>query len=328
MNTDTKLPLATTEQMPLDKSIIIPGIGQTIVIPEATITRRDDILTQSKAVRAVFDDQTRDAALTAIRELKNFRLDADKAREAAKAPINALAKQVEAKIADFCRETGCGSGESKQGPEEKRLLQLVTRHEADLRRQREEAERKAAAERYAAEEADRERQREIIRREEEAKRKLQEAEDARMRAERARTDTSKEKQAEIEAQARAAAEKAQEEAEELAIAAEQAALDARQREREEQDRLAALSIPVAGLTVKKVWTYEINNILAFAREWPDLCKIEIKHREVLEAINAGTFDYTLRDDEKSESPESMLTPNILRTAPGLRIFRKDELKVR
>jgi len=328
MSTETQLPLETTPAAAIDKSISIPGIGDTIIIPEATITRRDTILTQSKAVRAVFDDASRDLALAAIRELKGFRLDANKAREAAKAPINALAKQVEAKIADFCKETGCGSGEANMGSEEKRLLFAVTRHEADLRRQREQEAAKAAQLQREAEEAQRERDREIARREAEAAQKIKEAEEAAAKAARARTDTSKEKQAELEAQARAAALKAQEEAEALAIEAEQAALDARQREREEQDRQAALSVQPQGMTVKKVWTYEINNILAFAREWPDLCKIEIKHREVLEAINAGTFDYTLRDDEKSESPESMLTPNILRTAPGLRIYQKDDIKVR
>jgi len=328
MSTETELPLATSEPKPLDKSIVIPGIGQTIVIPEATITRRDEILTQSKAVRAVFDDASRDQALAAIRELKGFRLDADKAREAAKAPINALAKQVEAKIAEFCKETGCGSGEAKMGPEEKRLLQLVTRHEADLRRQREEAERKAAAERAAAEEAERERQREIIRREEEAKRKLQEAEEARLKAERARTDTSKEKQAEIEAQARAAAEKAQEEAEALAIEAEQAALAASQREREEQDRLAALTVHPQGMSVKKKWDFEITNVIAFAREYPDLVTIEPKRREILEALNAGTFDYTLNPDEKCVTPEALVKPGVMRVAPGMRFFQKDDIKVR
>jgi hypothetical protein len=63
------------------------------------VDARDQIIANAKNIRAVFDDVTRDAAIAAARDLKQFRLDADKARTAAKAPINTLAKKVEALMA-------------------------------------------------------------------------------------------------------------------------------------------------------------------------------------------------------------------------------------
>jgi len=82
------------------------------------------------------------------------------------------------------------------------------------------------------------------------------------------------------------------------------------------------------MSVKKKWDFEITNVIAFAREYPDLVTIEPKRREILEALNAGTFDYTLNPDEQCVTPEALVKPGVMRTAPGMRFFQKDDIKVR
>ncbi len=324
MSTETELPLTTTEPTtePVSKAIVIHGIDQTIIIPDALVKRRDEIVKKAKAIRAVFDDTSRDNALASVRDLKGFRLDADKSTVAALAEINTLPKQAKTKIADFCKETGCGTGQTNQGSEETRLLQLLTAHEADLARQRAAAQKRIDDQKEADRLAEVERQNEIGRRTQLAADALKAAEEAKQRAERARSPQGEAKATEAAAAAIALAKQAEEESEELAIQSEQAALEQQQRERDQQDQLALLSAPEQGAKFTEEWRFEVQNVIAFASQFPDLCDISIKKSKVTEAMNAGTFDYTLREDETCVTPEALVSPRVLRTAPGMKFFKQ------
>ncbi len=318
--------MSTTTEEP-SKTLAIPAIPETIVIPESAFATRDAALEQSKAVRAVFDPKSRDEAVAAIRTLKELRLQMDKFREFAKAPITAAGKKVESIVADFSKEIGCGSGDPKKGPEEKRLDALLVRYENEQRflREKEERERQAKLEEDRLAEV--ERLKEITRREEEAKAALAAAQEAAAKALRARSDTGREKAAEEEASALAAATAAQEQAEALALEAEEAEMTRRQQAQEDADRQAQLAIPIPGYKPKDVWTFEVTNAWAFAQIFPDLVTIEIKKREVNEAIAAGVFDVKLTEGDKAgDWTASHVEGDTYRAAPGMRIYK--EIKIR
>lgn len=315
----------TTE--PQTKAIILAGLEPITVIPESAFATRDESLEKAKACRAVFDSQTRDGAISARNTLKELRLQIDKFRSFAKAPITAAGKKVESIIADFSREIGCGSGESAQGPEEKRLNQLLIRYENELQREREAAEARRREEERLAREAEMERLREIARREAAAAQALRDAEEARQRAERARSDKGKESAAQAEAEAKAAAQKAQEDADRLALEAEQAELDRQQRQRDEETKQIELASQTSPVKTKEVFDYEVINAFAFAMAYPDLVRVEVKRREVLEAMNEGKFDCRMTEADKvGDWSNAHVSGDVYRAAPGLRIYRATKLK--
>lgn len=130
--------------------------------------------------------------------------------------------------------------------------------------------------------------------------------------------------AELERQAQEASEKAESlkgkkaevakaEADRLKWEAEKAAIEAEQSEQ-------PLAVTSAAGKLKIQWDHEVTDIKAFVCAYPQFCKIEIKRREFLEAINGDFFT-------KSQYPEEIpLSPGKPPRPPGIRVFESAKIK--
>lgn len=97
--------------------------------------------------------------------------------------------------------------------------------------------------------------------------------------------------------------------------------------REMQQVEAEISTPsssVAGMGVKKEYDYEVVEINAFAQQYPDLVKIEVKRRETLEAIKSGRFNV----HEWSKDQQMSVPTDIIGIPAGLRVFEVTKINVR
>lgn len=254
-----------------ETTIVLRDFSGDIEITPAAAARKADLILAGKEIVQVTNDDEQSTALTAHRGLKALRTEVENQRKAIKAPVLALGKKIDDIAATFIADAE---------KEEQRLQGLINHHQQVLMRKRQEAE--AAAER--------ERQRianeaaAAQRAAEEAERKRQQAEIAAQQAEALKG--KRKEQAEAEA-ARLAAEakRLEEDAFEKSLAAE------------------AIPEPIVpeieqpkGLTAKTVLDYTVDgrnefeqhaSLIKFAAAHPNLVKIEIKRRDLLDEINAG-----------------------------------------
>lgn len=112
------------------------------------------------------------------------------------------------------------------------------------------------------------------------------------------------------------ARKATEKAEKLRWEAEKAEIEADQKVQEEQP----LAVQTVAGKLKVQWDYEVLDAEAFVCAYPQFCKIEVKRREFLEALNGGFFT-------KSQFPEEIpLSPEMPPKPPGVRVFRSEKIR--
>jgi len=270
--------------------IIVPKIDvSALTVEPETIRLRDRYIENAKEIRLILNEEDQIAAVGALRDLKALRTSTEATRKSVKAPVLDVGKRIDALAASVIDPlTG----------EETRLNQLVTAYQRKLRDDAAELERRRQAEEARI-------TRERIAQEEEIERRRIAAENAIKAAERI-GDTKK-------------AEEAAAEATKLQELSDKAALD-REMAEMDQDQVAIAS-QTSGVTVREPWDFEIMSIESFARNYPDLVTFTIKRREVLEAIKSGVFDKTLDAGMRPIATDYVLSENVVRTAPGLRIFK-------
>lgn len=138
MNTDT---------MTEPTALILAGEGYQLAIAPEAEKRKAELLEIAAAVRHVRDNDESADAQYHIRSLAAMRIEVEKSRKAIKEPVIRIGKLIESTAANFLAELV---------DEEKRIAKLVGDHSEDvarLKREKEDAERKAFDKARAAREA-------------------------------------------------------------------------------------------------------------------------------------------------------------------------------
>lgn len=283
--------------------LTITGIQQT-GLPSVSITpdaheQKAVALASSKSVKLVFSESTQLEAIESTRTLKALAKSIEEARQAVKAPFLAIGKEIDAKARAFTADLDAEIHRLDN------LTQAYQRKLADDRRREEQRKAQEDAERQRIEEA---RQREI-----EAKRKELE-ELAALEREAAET-LSPSVQPAAQAQVQQWKIDTKKELERLEIAAELAALEAEEIPEPEDE-------PAPAIKARKVYDFEVLDPFAFASQFPQLCEITPKRREILEHIKAGGFNV----QEWSNTEQRMVPSQNIGSVPGLRIFEVYKLK--
>lgn len=285
----------------------LPTVSLTEEFPAA----RESVLAPSRAIIVVFNPETQLAAANAERKIKDMLKAIETARKFYKDKVNTVGNDIQRVAAE-------ASAPLEAEKTRVNNLQVAYARKLEAERRAEEERRRKAAEEAAAIERARIAEAERKKREAEAARR--DAEAARLAAESAE---SPEARAEAEAGQRAAeAQQAATEAESLwsSQEAERAALDA---------ELAAIpNLPAvamaAGTRAKVTWDFEVLDAHAFAIAFPQFVKIEVRRREVLEALNApGMPAFVTRFPEDKPAEE-----NGPPRPPGLRVFEAMKVNVR
>lgn len=234
---------------------------------EPAIAEKRRLLDEAACIKAVSDDLSVELASQTLVAIRGLTKACEESRIAVKAPVLKLGKDIDAVAAAFSAELTAAAT---------RIGRLVAAYQA-------EQARKAA-------EAERIRQEEIAR----IERERREAEERSLReaAEAAAKAKSKE-------EAEAAIARAQQQAEEAARAAQQRV-----------NAVVTAPAPVqpvklAGVTVRKVWKFEVLDVKALHAARPELVELQPRRSEINSVISAGD-----------------------REIPGLRIWEENESRVR
>jgi len=127
--------------------LILAGDGYQLTIAPEAVARKEELLSVSKAVCHVRDnDESGDAAYH-VRSLAAMRIEVEKSRKAVKEPVNRIGKMIDAAASDFLAEITA---------EENRIKKLIGDHATEVARikaEKEEEERKAFDAARAAREA-------------------------------------------------------------------------------------------------------------------------------------------------------------------------------
>ena len=138
MNTDTMI-----EKAPL----ILAGKGYELLIAPDAEDRKEELLIHAASVKQVASNDESADAQWVSRKLAAMRIEVEKCRKLVKEPVNRIGKLIDQTAAAFVEEIAA---------EEKRITKLVGDHAeevARLKREKEEAERRAFEEARAAREA-------------------------------------------------------------------------------------------------------------------------------------------------------------------------------
>jgi hypothetical protein len=245
--------------------VLTPKADLSVSLAPDAITTRDDALKVAREIAAITDDLDLEIAADALRRLKGLAREVETGRQAVKAPVIKLGRQIDDTAAQFIAGITA---------EAVRLERLLSDYHAAQRRAAAEAERvrQAEADRLAAE-----------------ARKLQQvadaAEAARLAAQAADRDAAERemlgqqvRQAELDG---IAAKRITAEQQAAALAAQQAKL---------ADATSALEKPVAapyrpsGMSVRDVWNFEVIDIWKVPRE---MVRIEPDRNAIHAALRAG-----------------------------------------
>lgn len=291
---------------PLTTALILSGEGYRFEVAPAALAQKKLLIDAARAIVAVTDDASCEAAQARLKGLSVMRNFAEKSRVEVKAPVLKIGKEIDETAKTFSADIVT---------EEARLSGLVTeyvREQQRIAREKElEAERerqRLERERHEAELAAQREQMRIEREKMEAEKRAHEAELERLRAEAAKSD---EAQAEARRKQEAALAEQREAEARLKAAQEQAernAAAARQREQE------AVTVPTPAVTPKGVTEqidFEVLDVAAFYAKFPQFCEVTIKRGPLLTAIKASF-------DKKGKLPE----------IPGLRVFQNIKVKGR
>jgi chromosome segregation ATPase len=128
-------------------TLILAGEGYNLTIAPEAEARKAELLSIARAVQHVRDNDESADAQYHSRSLAAMRIEVEKCRKAVKEPVNRIGKLIDQTAAAFVEEIAA---------EEKRITRLVGDHAeevARLKREKEEAERRAFEESRAAREA-------------------------------------------------------------------------------------------------------------------------------------------------------------------------------
>lgn len=252
--------------------------------------RRDELVATAWGVPQVQDPSELEIALAAYRNLRDFEKEVEREEGALKGPLNdaknRLLRLIETEMAT--------AGKAK-----KRLKDMIDGYEAEQEAKRQAAARAAEQERarIAAEAAKAQRMAE------EAERQRRAAQDAAARAEHSKGAESEKAKAEA-ARAAAEATRLEEEAFNRSLQAEMA-----------PEPTLAEPEKTQGVSAREVLDYEViganqfqqhDSLIAFAKSNPRLVKVEIKRRDLLDALASGQIT----------------------EAPGIRIVKKLDTRIR
>lgn len=260
--------------------ILSRGTDQVgLEIQTTVVEAKQNALALSQTVRAVTTPAEQDQAATSLRTLKKLLRELEDSRTLAKAPFLEFGRRIDGLAKEFAAEIKT---------EAERVNGLLDAYQAEQEQIKQEAERK------------------------------RQAEIARIEAERrAAEQAEQERLAKLEAQRRreleAAKAKDRAEAYRLAVAQQ----EAREKERleAEKSRMTQVAAPAPapvqsapraeGMIVRKVWKFEVLNVLAVHQSNPELTDVSVSISRVNEAIRNG-----------------------LRECPGLRIWEETQTGVR
>lgn len=227
------------------------GAVEITIEPDA-FAARDEAIANATLIGRVSNHLQAGSAADALKSLKAITKAIEASRTAIKAPVLDLGKRIDTTAKQFIAEVEI---------EVTRLTGLLTAYEVEQRRIAAEEERK--------------------RQEEERKARAEEA--ARL-AEINRLQRLAEQAALL-----AESEREREAAEVRRVAAEQAAAIERAAAAERQANLPAVIEPpkVSGTVVREQWTFEVEDLRAFAQAHPDLVDITVRRADVLQLIRGG-----------------------------------------
>jgi hypothetical protein len=143
-NTNT---MNTTDTMIEKAPLILAGKGYELLIAPDAAVRKQELIEAASLVTAVADNDESASAQFVSRKLAAMRIETEKCRKAVKEPVNRIGKLIDKTAADFIAEIEA---------EEKRINRLVGDHAVEvarIKREKEEAERRAFEEARAAREA-------------------------------------------------------------------------------------------------------------------------------------------------------------------------------
>lgn len=254
-------------------ALAILGDGYQITITPEAEKQKATIIQAARAVVAVTDTDSCDIAQSRLRSLASVRTAVESSRKQVKAPVIDLGKRIDGIaaefVADVVAEESRLSGLVTEYAREQQRIQLAAEQERQrIERERHEAE--MAAQREAAR-IERERQA--------AEKAAHEAEIARLKAEAAQSEEGQKAAREAQEKALAAQREAEARAEAARRQAEADAAAARERE-----QAAAAVVAPTSVGIREEIDYEVEDILAFAAKFPQLCRIEPKRAEVLAAL--------------------------------------------
>lgn len=232
----------------------LPAI-ESIAFGETITQSKENALATATLVHKVTSPSQEKLAADTMRDLKAVERTVEDARKTVKAPILEIGRKIDSAASVFILEV--------QG-EHHRIRRLVENYQAELLRQKQEAERKAREELARIERERAEAERAEQRRIEEARR----AELAKARDEQERA---------------AAEERAQRAAEEAQARA------AQQAQQAQAAVLTALPTPVktAGMAVAEEWDFEVKDALVLANCHPEFVTITPKVRDIKAALKEG-----------------------------------------
>jgi multidrug efflux pump subunit AcrA (membrane-fusion protein) len=223
-----------------------------ISISPAAIDIRDAIVASAGWISKVTTQSHFTSAVEALKRLRVVAKSVEASRVEIKGPVLEIGKRIDATAKQFVAEVDT---------EILRLTALLTSYEVEQRRIAAEAERQ--------------------RQEEERRRQAEEA--ARM------AEITRQQQAAARAELLANTERERAAAEARRIEAEKAAAIERAAAAERQANLPVVVEPpkVAGTVVREDWTFEVTDLRAFSKAYPDLVEITIRRADVLKMIRGG-----------------------------------------
>ncbi len=275
------------------KEIQLAGLSPVVTItinPEA-LTLKATALASSKVVTVVFDADSQERAITAVRDIKKILGALEKTRKEIKEPVLNLGRDIDTQAKRFA--AGLEAEQSRLDG----LSQAYQRKVAeDQRREAARVEAKRLED-LAIETA---RQKAIKDAEEKAERLAQEA---------------RENEERNTPEALEALRLATEESDRLKAEQEARELDA---EFATMTAPAAVAVvdPVSSAKVKIEYDYEVVEINAFAQQYPEMCNIEVKRSVILTALKGGQFHVKAY----SEEHQRLMPTEEMGTVAGLRIF--------
>lgn len=291
---------------PLTTALILSGEGYRFEVAPAAIAQKKLLIDAARAIVAVTDQVSCEAAQARLKGLVIMRNFAEKSRVEVKAPVIKIGKDIDNTAKEFTAEIVT---------EESRLSALVNEYVREQQRIAREAElaaererQRLERERHEAELAAQREQMRIEREKMEAERKAHEAEMERIRAEAAKSD-----EAQAEARRKQEAALAEQRAAEarLKAAQEQAERDAAEARRREQETVTVPTAPVIPKGVKEEIDFEVIDVAAFYAAFPQFCEVTVKRGPLIDAL------------KKSFAKKGRL-PDV----PGLRVFQNLKVKTR
>lgn len=243
----------------------------TVHLAQSALDAKTAALADARAIVTVGNDMEAVYAGDSLTTIKGLLKACETGRKAIKEPVLDLGRRIDATAAQYAAELT---------QESDRLSRLVSAHVEKKRREAEEAERKRQAELRRIEE-------ERLAAEREAKRKADEEAAQRAREAQALIDAARNA-----AEAERIKQQAAEAAERARLAQERAAFDAEQAAKARAAQVMNAPVKAApkieGVSVRKVWRFEVTDIRALYAARPDLVDLIPRTREINTAIAAGT----------------------------------------